>query len=113
MITERLAAAGRAAAIAALLIMFWFAVAAGMTLSPGITQAATIIFPSKFLMNNLPKDVSVLRWDRATASVTSADRAFVRSLYSAGAFLVLPARRTGCVDLSSPGNPTARPARRL
>jgi hypothetical protein len=83
----------------ALLLMFWFAVTAAMTLSPGITEAATVIFPSHALMNHLPEDVSVLRWDRATASVTSADPDFVRRLYGAGAFLVLPARKAGCLDL--------------
>ena len=86
----------------ALLLMFWFAVTALMTFAPGVTQAATIIFPSGALMNNLPENVSVLRWDRVTASVTSADPDFVRRLYDAGAFLVLPAREAGCMDLRVP-----------
>lgn len=85
----------------ALLLMFWFIVTSAMTLLPGVTQAATIVFPTNALMNNLPEEVSVLRWDRATASVTSADPNFVRRLYSAGAFLVLPARNAGCVTLRS------------
>ena len=83
----------------ALLLMFWFSRHSRITLSPGATQAATIIFPTSALMNNLPDDVSVLRWDRATASVTSADPDFVRRLYAMGAFLVLPARKSGCMDL--------------
>ena len=83
----------------ALLLMFWFSVTAMMTFAPGATRAATIIFPSTALMNNLPRDVSVLRWDRATASVVSADPEFVRRLYGAGAFLVLPSRKTGCIEL--------------
>jgi hypothetical protein len=99
MIIDRLARARRSAAVMALLLMLWFAVTAAMTISPGVTQAATIIFPTMVLMNNLPDNVSVLRWDRATASVTSADPDFVRALYGAGAFLVLPARKAGCMDL--------------
>jgi hypothetical protein len=83
----------------ALLLMFWFTVTALLTFAPGITQAATILFPSSELMNNLPDDVSVLRWDNTTASVTSADPDFVRKLYGAGALLVLPARKAGCMDL--------------
>ncbi len=86
----------------ALLIMFWFAVTAAMTFAPGATQAATIIFPTSALMNNLPDSVSVLRWDRATASVTSEDRDFVRRLYAKGAFLVLPERKAGCLELDEP-----------
>jgi hypothetical protein len=99
MIIDRLARARRSAAVMALLLMLWFAVTAAMTISPGVTQAATIIFPTMVLMNNLPDNVSVLRWDRVTASVTSADPDFVRRLYGAGALLVLPARKTGCMDL--------------
>jgi hypothetical protein len=82
--------------------MLWFLVTALMTFAPGVTQAATIIFPSSGLMNDLPEDVAVLRWDRATASVTSDDPAFVGKLYAAGAFLVLPARKAGCMDLRIP-----------
>lgn len=104
MTIERPARFQNAAAIMALLLLFWFTVTAAMTLSPGITDAATVIFPGKGLMNHLPQDVSVLRWDRATASVTSADPDFVRKLYEAGAFLVLPARKAGCLDLRSPKN---------
>ena len=102
MTIERPARLRQSAAVMALLLMFWFAVTALMTFAPGVTQAATIIFPSSALMNNLPDDVSVLRWDSATASVTSADPAFVRRLYGAGAFLVLPARKAGCIDFRAP-----------
>lgn len=101
MTIDRRARFQQSAAVMALLLMFWFAVTALMAFALGATQAATIIFPSKPLMNNLPDDVSVLRWDRATASVTSADPDFVRRLYGAGALLVLPARRAGCVDMRS------------
>jgi hypothetical protein len=62
MITNRAARFPSAAAILSLLLMLWIAFTCVMTLVPGVTQAATIIFPSKLLMNNLPKDVSVLRW---------------------------------------------------
>ena len=99
MTIERPARYANAAAIMTLLLMLWFSVTAAMTLSPGITEAATVIFPTNALMNNLPREVSVLRWDRATASVTSADPDFIRKLYEAGALLVLPARKTGCLDL--------------
>jgi hypothetical protein len=99
MTTDRGSRARESAAIMALLLMLWFAVTAAMTLFPGLTGAATVIFPSRNLMNNLPDNVSVLRWDRATASVASADPEFARRLYAAGAFMVLPARKAGCIDL--------------
>jgi hypothetical protein len=99
MIIDRLERARRSAAVMALLLMLWLTVTAAMTLAPRITQAATIILPSSNLMNSLPDSVSVLRWDSATASVTSADPDFVRKLYGAGALLVLPARKAGCRDL--------------
>jgi hypothetical protein len=107
MTIDRSAGFWNAAAVMALLLMFWFSVTAAMTLSPGITQAATVIFPGKALMNNLPVNVSVLRWDSATASVTSADPDFVRRLYAAGAILVLPSRKTGCLDLRALKNDEA------
>jgi hypothetical protein len=97
----------------ALLLIFWLLVTAAMTFAPGITQAATVIFPSRAFMNNLPEDVSVLRWDRATTSVTSADPDFVRKLYGAGALMVLPARKAGCMDLRTLGGQEAARARRL
>jgi hypothetical protein len=109
MITDRAVRFRRSAAVMALLLMFWFAVTAAMSVSPGITDAATVIFPSEALMNNLPPEVVVLRWDRATASVTSADPDFVRRLYGAGAFLVLPARKAGCKSqLSPPWQPATK-----
>lgn len=98
MTTDRGFCVRQSAAIMSLLLMFWLSVTAAMTLSPGITEAATVIFPSRALMNNLPYDVAVLRWDSATASRTSPDPDFVRRLYGAGAFLVLPGRKTGCMD---------------
>ena len=105
LIIERAERSCRAAAILSLLLMFWFAVITAMTTLPGMTQSAAIVFPSRYLMNNLPSNVSVLRWDRATASVASADPDFVRQLYAAGAFMVLPARKAGCIDLRTPPFP--------
>lgn len=99
MTIDRPARVRQSVAIMALLLMLWFTVTAAITLSSGVTEAATVIFPSRALMNSLPDDVSVLRWDSATASLTSADPDFVRRLYRAGALLVLPTRKAGCLSL--------------
>lgn len=77
----------------------WFTMAAGITLVPGVTNSVLVPFPQKALADHLPEDVSILRWDDHMAVLYSERRGFVADLYKSGAALVLPARKSGCIDL--------------
>ena len=90
--------AGASATIASLLLL-WFCVTAIITVKPGVTSSATIVFPTTRLMNALPEGVLVLNWGAATANVTSDNPDFVQKLYAAGAVLIFPTRKSSCLDL--------------
>ena len=77
----------------------WFTLAAGLTLVPGITDSVLIPFPQNAMAENLPEDVSILRWDDGMAVLYSERPGYVAGLYKSGAVLVLPARKSGCIDL--------------
>lgn len=90
----------KAASVAALFagIMTMFAVLFAAT---GQAPAALIIYPPAEYPTNLPEDIRVMRWNENTAIVTSDRRDYVRRLYKAGALLVLPVRKNGCLALQS------------
>ena len=77
----------------------WFLLAAGLTLVPGVTNSVLVPFPQKAMAGNLPNDVTILRWDDGMAVLYSERRGYVADLYKSGVALVLPARKSGCVDL--------------
>jgi len=90
--------AGKATVFATLLtaVFSLFAIVFALT---GQAPAALVIFPPDRFPAEMPQDMRVLRWDTRTAVVTSDNADYVRRLYSAGAFLVLPVRRSGCIAL--------------
>ena len=51
------------------------------------------------MAGQLPEGVSILRWDDSMAVLTSDRPGYVADLYRSGAALVLPARKSGCLDL--------------
>lgn len=77
----------------------WFSLATGLTLVPGITNSVLIPFPQKAMAGNLPEGVSILRWDYGMAVLYSERGGYVADLYKSGVPLVLPARKSGCIDL--------------
>jgi hypothetical protein len=77
----------------------WFLFAAGLTLVPGITNSVLVPFPSKALVDNLPDDVSIMRWSNGLAILYSERQGFVADIYKSGAMFVLPSRKAGCLDL--------------
>jgi hypothetical protein len=82
-----------------LILTAWFSLSAGLTLIPNFTQTALVILPSRALLNNLPDGTSILAWSEASAILTSEKPGFVAGLYKAGAFIVMPARKNGCLTL--------------
>jgi hypothetical protein len=91
---------GRTLANLAAILGGWFAFSAAMTLIPGVTNSVLVFLPPQTLAENLPGDVSIMRWDDSSAVLYSERPGFVGDLYQSGAALVLPARKSGCIDLS-------------
>ncbi len=86
--------------LAAILVV-WFAIMTVMTLFLGTTNTVLIPFPQRFLASVLPEDVAILRWDQQGAVLFSERPDFVFELYKSGAVIVLPYRKSGCIDLRS------------
>lgn len=80
-------------------LLSWFALSAGIFLIAGEAPAALVVLPAAGLMGNLPAEVRIVSWNDHTAVLTSARSDYVRELYKAGALLVLPARKQGCLSL--------------
>jgi hypothetical protein len=95
----------RVTANMAAILIGWFIIAAAMTLIPGITKSVMVAFPPTSLASALPDDVSILRWDDGIAVLYSERPGYVTELYRAGATLVLPARKSGCIDLRNEAAP--------
>ena len=91
---------GRTLANFAAILGGWFAFSAVMTLIPGVTDSVRVFLPPQALAENLPEDVAIMRWDENSAVLYSDRPGFVADLYKSGVPLVLPARKSGCLDLS-------------
>ncbi|OCP05776.1 hypothetical protein BC374_04695 [Ensifer sp. LC13] len=65
----------------------------------GEAPAALVLRPPAAAPTELPGDIRILRWESRYAVVTSGDPGYVRRLYAAGALLVLPFRKAGCLAL--------------
>ncbi|MEI2298474.1 hypothetical protein [Ensifer sp. MJa1] len=70
---------------------------AALFAATGEAPAALVLRPPAGAPTDLPGDIRVLRWEPHYAVVTSEDPAYVRRLYRAGALLVLPFRKGGCL----------------
>ena len=89
-----------ATATIACILLAWFSATAAITLISGAAPFVKVIFPGQQFMNALPDDIYVLDWSGPNAILYSKKPDFVRDLYRAGALLVLPARRGGCLSIS-------------
>jgi hypothetical protein len=74
---------------------------ATLTLVPGAAKAALVIRPTPELINHLSSDIRILKWNKWSLQVTSTEPDFVQSLYRSGAILVLPVRKSGCLQPQS------------
>lgn len=75
----------------------WFAVLTVATAALGpVGSAVLVIGPD--MPERLPEGAGILKANGNRTVVSAPDAAFVRSLYSNGAWLVLPALRNGCMD---------------
>lgn len=81
------------------LVLGWFAAMASVMLATEVAPAALAIAPDASLLGRLGDQTSLLKGGRHVFVLTSDETGYVRQLYGAGAWLVLPALRNGCLDL--------------
>ncbi|MBB3389288.1 hypothetical protein FHT82_002028 [Rhizobium sp. BK275] len=76
-----------------------FALFAVVFAATGAAPAAMVFPAGSIEPDALPEGISILRWGRGFAVVTSERSDYVRALYGRGALLVLPLRKSGCLTL--------------
>ena len=81
------------------ILLVWFFLASLITLVPGATNSVMVAPATRQLANELPDDVTIMRWGNGMAILYSERPGFVIDLYRSGAAMVLPARKSGCLDL--------------
>ena len=81
------------------LIAGWYAAMASVMLLTEAAPAALAVAPDAGLLGRLGEKTNLLKGGRHVFVLTSDQPGYVRQLYSAGAWLVLPALRNGCLDL--------------
>lgn len=91
------------------LVAGWFATMAAVMLVTEVAPAALAIAPDSSLLGRLEDDARLLKGGRHVFVLTSERPGYVRQLYGAGAWLVLPALRNGCLDLRKAPSLTGQP----
>ena len=89
--------------IAAVLVMLFLASQALAVLTlffSGEAGTALALVTPQFRPNALPSSVSILSWETPLVTVALPQRS-VGELYTAGALLVIPVRRRGCLALAA------------
>ncbi len=79
----------------------WIAVLTGVMVLSDEAPAALVLFPSSAFIETLPAGVSITAETAISVTLSSEVPGFARSLYNAGAPLVLPAGLLGCAPLTS------------
>lgn len=88
-----------------IVVLAWIGIMVVVMRFSDAAPAAVVPFPSQAFLATLPADAAIL--DLTDTSVTFANQPdLARSLYQAGARIVLPAGLTGCLPLT----PTQRAA---
>ena len=93
----------RAVGILVLIAAGWFVFMAGFMLVSEAAPAALVIAPRAGFLDNAPRDTQLMRGGETVLVVAPGRDGYVRRLYASGAWLVLPALRNGCLDLSAAG----------
>ncbi len=91
------------------LVVGWFAAMASVMFATEVAPAALAIAPDAGLLTRIGDETSLLKGGRHVFVLTSDQPGYVRQLYGAGAWLVLPALRNGCLDLRAVSKFTGQP----
>ncbi len=90
---------GRFFQILPFVLIGWIAVMAGVMRFTDAAPAAVVVWPTKAFLRALPAEATII--DVTGLAITFANRPdLAKELYSAGAWLVLPAGLTGGLPLS-------------
>lgn len=85
----------------AAVVIGWIALLAGVMVVSDEAPAALVLFPGEAFVDTLPAGVSITGETAISVTLSSDAPGFARSLYVAGAPLVLPAGLLGCAPLTS------------
>ena len=81
------------------ILMSWMAVVVFITYMLEPAPAALVISHDRHFLKRLPAHIRLLGSGSRLHRITSEQPGYVADLYNAGAILVLPVRRNGCLDL--------------
>ncbi len=99
MIIERVArGAGKVLATAGAAFGLWLAASAGILYLTDRAEAVLVVTPGTGFAAALPVGAGILEWDGSLALLSAGREGLVADLYASGALLVLPARRSGCME---------------
>lgn len=79
----------------------WLAVLAGVMYATSDAPAALVLMPTETLLQNLPDGISIVGQNDYVVTLESESPGLAKTLYAAGAFVVLPAGLLGCAPLTS------------
>ncbi len=82
-------------------LLIWFGAMAAAMFIPNNDFAALAVIQDETILNRLPQGTRLVRSGNHTMVFASTNRYYVFDLYAAGALLVLPSLRNGCLDLSN------------
>lgn len=85
-----------------LLFAGWLTTLIAVGLFTDAAPASVVLFPTENFLQNLPDDVAIISSTRFTLTLSAETKNFARTLYSSGAWIVLPAGLTGCLPLPKP-----------
>lgn len=74
----------------------WIGLLAGVMLASDVAPAALVVLPSDAFLAGLPKGVAILSSTPVSVTLTSEAPGLAATLYTSGAWLVLPAGLAGC-----------------
>jgi len=87
--------------ITSLIVAAWLSMSASIMWATDAAPGALVFFPSTAFMSNPPNGTAVTGGSLIMVKFSSTEPDLTRKLYSAGAWLVLPASLTGCLKLPS------------
>ncbi len=91
------------------IVFGWFGTMAALMLVTEAAPAALVIAPDMKILRAASDDVKLMRAGRHILILASEEPGYVKRLYRAGAWLVLPALRNGCLDLQAVSNALRQP----
>jgi len=81
------------------LVGFWFSAMVVAMFTLDVSRNALVFGSPTQILAGTSQDIKLLRTSRKSMVVTSSRQGYVRELYAAGAWIVLPSLNAGCLAL--------------